>query len=474
MRVTSHKIGRITLGTLAVLCVSYVAACLILSAMNPDRIHRRTAHAATMPAPEALPPGFLLGTATAAHQVEGGNTGNDWSVFEQQPGHIARGDRSGRASDEWNRVPQDIGLMKDLGANAYRFSIEWSRVEPQEGVWDEAAWSHYQDEVRELRAADITPMVTLLHFTLPEWLAARGGVRAPDFPPLFAKFAAEAGRRLGPQVHLWCTLNEPNVQMTLGYLDGRWPPGENSPPHAVEAFAGMLRAHAAAAAALHRLVPGAQVGIAVNMIVADPASRWNLLDWASSYMVRKAFDWSIYDAIASGRARLSVPGIPNLDEPIAGLKGSADFVGVNYYTRFLFHFSTGFPPSFARTSDSENTTDLAWSIYPDGLQRVLQDTWARYHLPIYVTENGIADAAGTRRGAFIQSHLEAVDEAVREGIPVRGYFYWSLVDNFEWAEGFRTRFGLYHVNYPTEERTLAPGAEVFRSWAATLAASALR
>ncbi len=334
--------------------------------------------------------------------------------------------------------------------------------------------THYEDEVRELRAAGITPMVTLLHFTLPEWLAARGGVRAQDFPPLFAKFAAEAGRRLGPQVRLWCTLNEPNVQMTLGYLDGRWPPGENSPPHAVEAFAGLLRAHAAAAAELHRLVPGAQVGIAVNMIVADPASRWNLLDWASSYMVRKAFDWSIYDAIASGRARLSVPGIPNLDEPIAGLKGSADFVGVNYYTRFLFHFSTGFPPSFARTSDSENTTDLAWSIYPDGLQRVLQDTWARYHLPIYVTENGIADAAGTRRGAFIQSHLEAVDAAVREGIPVRGYFYWSLVDNFEWAEGFRTRFGLYHVNYPTEERTLAPGAEVFRSWAATLAGSASR
>ena len=280
---------------------------------------------------------LTLGTATAAHQVEGGNTRNDWSVFEQEPGRIAEGDRSGRASDEWNRVPQDIKLMQDVGANAYRFSIEWSRLEPQEGVWDDPAWAHYQDEIHELRAAGIEPMVTLLHFTLPEWLAARGGVRAPAFPLRFGRFAAEAARRLGPQVRLWCTLNEPNVQMTLGYLDGRWPPSERSPEHAVDAFVGLLRAHAAAAGELHRLAPGAQVGVAVNMIIADPASRWSLLDWASSYTIRKAFDWSFYDAIVSGRARLSVPGIPSVDEPIEGLAGSADFYGVNYYTRFLFH-----------------------------------------------------------------------------------------------------------------------------------------
>jgi beta-glucosidase len=468
--------GIIRIGVLAIgaLVAAYLGACLVLSGLNPDRIHRSRTHAAGLPMPEPLPRGFLLGTATAAHQVEGGNTRNDWSLFEQEPGRIAQGDRSGRASDEWNRVPQDIKLMQDVGANAYRFSIEWSRLEPQQGVWDDAAWAHYQDEIRGLRAAGIEPMVTLLHFTLPEWLAAQGGVRAPEFPSRFGRFAAEAARRLGPQVRLWCTLNEPNVQMTLGYLDGRWPPGERSPEHAVEAFVGLLRAHAAAAGELHRLVPGAQVGVAVNMIIADPASRWSLLDWASSYAVRKAFDWSFYDAIVSGRARLSVPGIPSVDEPIEGLTGSADFYGVNYYTRFLFHFSSGFPPAFERTSGSDNVSDLTWSIYPDGLTRVLEDVWSRYHLPIYITENGIADATGSRRGAYIQSHLEAVAEAARKGIPVRGYFYWSLVDNFEWAEGFRTRFGLYHVDYPTEERTLAPGADVFRAWATSLAESSSR
>jgi len=456
----------ISVAVLGMLLLAYFAACSVLILTNPERVlHAREN------VPVSISPAFLLGTATAAHQVEGGNTKNDWAAFEREAGHIARDEQSGRASDEWHRVPEDVRLMKSLGANAYRFSIEWSRLEPQQGTWDDAAWVHYQDELAQLHAANIEPMVTLLHFTLPQWLAVRGGLRAPDFPAAFARFAAEAAQRLGPQVHLWCTLNEPNVQMTLGYLDGRWPPADPNPQHAVEAFAALLRAHAAAARELHARVPGAQVGVAVNFIAADPRSRWNLLDWQVTYIARRAYDWSFYDSIASGRARLWLPGLPSLDQPIDGLRNSADFVGVNYYTRLVFHFSPSERASFSIAAGPGPNTDMNWEIYPDGMLRILREVHSRYALPIYITENGIADAAGNSRGAFIQSHLEAVAQAAREGIPVRGYFYWSLLDNFEWSEGFRPRLGLYRVDYKTERRTPAPGSEVFREWARRLASN---
>ena len=219
-----------------------------------------------------LPKGFLWGTATAAHQIEGGNT-NDWTRFEAQPGAIERGETSAVSADHWNRMAEDVALMKAIRANAYRFSIEWSRLEPQEGAWNEEAWARYGDLVRQLREAGITPAVTLLHFTLPLWMADRGGVAAPDFPDRFARFAAEAGRRLGPGVDLWITLNEPNVQMYMGYVLGAWPPQKKSPPEAVRAFAGLLRGHAAAAAALRAADPGARIGVANNVMLLEPKSR---------------------------------------------------------------------------------------------------------------------------------------------------------------------------------------------------------
>ena len=190
----------------------------------------------------------------------------------------------------------------------------------------------------------------------------------------------------------------------------------------------------------------------------------------AAYRARAAFDWSFYDAIQSGRAQLWVPGLPKLDVPIEGLKGSADFCGVNYYTRFLLHFSPTAAVMLQPQPGPGPESDVNWEIYPDGMLRILREVWTRYKLPIYVTENGIADHEGNRRGAFIESHLEAVDAAIREGIPVRGYFYWSLIDNFEWAEGYKPRFGLYRVDYSTEKRTPAPGSEIFQKWALNLGA----
>jgi beta-glucosidase len=438
--------------------VVYAGVCLYFASADP--VVSFGAEDAGGPVPR-LPEGFLWGTATAAHQVEGGNTRNDWARWEEQPGKIARGEKSGRAVDHWNRVGEDIALMKALGANAHRFSIEWSRLEPTDGRWDEEAFAHYVDELQRLRDARIVPMVTLLHFTLPAWLADHGGLLAPEFPERFGRFAAEAAKRLGPYVELWCTINEPNVQAYLGYVEAIWPPGKKSRAEMVQAQAGLLRAHAAAATALRAGDPGSRVGIALHTIVFDPAARWSLPDWIAARAARDSFNWAFHDAIQAGRVRFEAPGFPSLDEPLPSLKGSVDYVGINYYTRNVVRFAPGAPAMVRVTEGPGTRTDTGWEIYPEGLYRILREAHARYRLPIHVTENGIADAAGTKRAGYIRSHVHAVARAVAEGVPVRGYFYWSLMDNFEWAQGFSPRFGLYRVDYTTLERTLAPGAEAF-------------
>jgi beta-glucosidase len=416
-----------------------------------------------LPAALVKRPDFLMGVATSAYQIEGGNIYSDWHHAEET-GAIQVAERCGDAVDGWNRVPGDIQLIRSIGANAYRFSIEWSRLEPTAGHFDEAAFQHYADEVAQLRAAGITPMVTLLHFTLPEWLAERGGVLAPDFPELFAAFAHEAARRLGNQVTLWCTLNEPNVQNVASYLGGGWPPGRNSREEAAEAFAAMLKAHAAAAAVLHREVPGAQVGMAMAVAYFEPNFWLSPLDWAVTVASAHAFNLAYNDSVAAGRILFHLPGFPALDEPVEGLAGSCDFFGMNYYRRVLMTVdftSARFVEQMAPKAGAHN--DLGWGVYPEGLLPLLREMWGRYKLPIYITENGTADKEGAARAAFLDAHLYAVGLALQEGIPVKGYFHWSLMDNFEWEAGFGPRFGLFRVdrgdNY---KRVETAGAVEFR------------
>jgi len=443
---------------LAGLVVAWLACCLAL-----DLAERNVSSGPAWMAESApsWPAGFLWGTATAAHQVEGGNAWNDWSRFETEPGRIRDGSRSGAASGHWDRVPGDIALMKELGANAYRLSIEWSRVEPGEGTWNEEAWSHYADEIRQLRAAGITPMVTLLHFTLPLWIADRGGLTAPDFAERFGRFAGESARRLGADVDLWCTVNEPNVQMYQGYVEGIWPPGVRDHALASQAFRGLIRAHVAGAKAVRAADPGAQVGAAVNLIVFDPASRWLLTDWIASRIAGGGFNWAFYDAIESGRLRFSLPGFPKVDEALDGLAGSADWMGINYYRRNMVRMSPAAPGLVQLRPGPGQLTDTGVEIYPEGLLRLVRRAWARYHLPIYITENGLADSVGNARAPFIRAHAHALRLALDEGITVRGYFHWSLVDNFEWAEGWTARFGLYAMDRATLERRPTSGAGEF-------------
>jgi beta-glucosidase len=323
--------------------------------------------------------------------------------------------------------------------------------------------------VRQLREAGITPAVTLLHFTLPLWMADRGGVTAPDFPDRFSRFAAEAGRRLGPGVDLWITLNEPNVPMFLGYVTGQFPPRKQDPAEGMRAFAGLLRAHAAAAAALRAADPGAKVGVANNLMLLEPRSRWMLGDWLAAGIVDGFWNWPFPDAVRDGRARLRFPGA-SLDERIDGLVGSVDFFGLNYYFRYFARMAPGTPEMIAMTPGPGLRSEVGGSppvgdSPPEALFLLMKEAWRRYRLPIYVTEGGIADEKGTMRGALIRGQVEAIQRARAEGVAVEGYFHWSLLDNFEWEKGYRPRFGLYRVDRQTLARTPAGGADVFAALA---------
>ncbi len=416
-----------------------------------------------------VPADFLFGASTSAHQIEGGNVYNDWARFESDPSHILDGKPSGVAADHWNRVPEDVQLLEDLGANAYRFSIEWSRVEPVEGSWNEEAWAHYADEIAQLRAADIELMVTLLHFTLPTWIADRGGLTAEDFPERFARFAAEAARRFGADVPLWCTVNEPNVQMYQSYVQGVWPPGVQDTSQASLAFAGLVRGHTAAVASIRTVDPEAQVGAAMNLIVFDPSQRWSVLDWVAAREADKGFNWAFYDSIKEGRISFHLAGFPEIDEELPGLAGSADYFGINYYRRNLVRFTPSAPGLVTLLQGPGPLSDAGVEIYPEGLLRLIRRVWSRYELPIYITENGIADAEGSQRADYLRSHTHAVMQAIGEGIPVKGYFHWSLLDNYEWSEGYGPRFGLYRVDYDSLERHPGPATREFSRLAALLA-----
>ncbi len=328
-------------------------------------------------------------------------------------GRIARGEVSGDASGHWDRVVADLALMRDLGANAYRFSIEWSRLEPEPGRYDDAAWAHYANEVAAYRAAGIEPMVTLLHFTLPAWLADRGGLLATDFADRFGRFAAEAAARL-PDVRLWVTINEPNVVMLMGYLEGTFPPGLRDPRQAMAALVAQLRAHGAAALAIRAALPSARIGVANHLVAIEPKHPLSPMDRLVVRQSAGLFNWGFPDAIASGRIRFKAVGFPSVDLPAPELLGSTDFFGLNYYTRHLLSFAPATASKVAEEPGPGPRTDLGWEIHPDGFEQVIRQAWHRYHLPVYVTENGIADASGLVRPAYLKWHVEAMRRAMAD------------------------------------------------------------
>ncbi len=396
-------------------------------------------------APVPFPASFLFGTATSATQIEGGCTTSDWYAFARQPGRIKNGDTPAVACDSWHRWREDVALQQGLGMGTYRLGLEWARIEPEPGVIDRAALDEYRAMLGALGDAGIEPMVTLHHFTLPTWLAGRGGVLADGFAGRLASFARVAAGALGDLCRLWVTVNEPNVLAAHAYLLGIWPPAEKSPRLAWRAQAALLRAHDAAYRAVKdALGERARVGVAHHLRAVEPERPASRADRAAARLFARVFNESF--ALAACRHR------------------TQDFFGINYYSRDLVRFSARHAGELfveRRVPPGAEVNDLGWEIYPAGLGAVVR-RWARASgLPVYVTENGIADARDTRRARFLEAHLRELERLVGDGVDVRGYYHWSLLDNFEWSEGYAPRFGLVEVDYATGERRPRASAEVY-------------
>lgn len=408
-----------------------------------------------------FPDGFLWGSATSSHQVEGNNTNNDWWRWEHEPGRIRDGTTSAGAAEWWaGRAEQDLAVAASLGQNAHRFSLEWSRLEPEPGRWEQSAFDRYRAILSEARRLGLKPMLTLNHFTLPAWLADEGGWLSSGVVERFAELARRAARELGEHVELWATLNEPNVLSYMSYAGRRWPPGAARTSSCFRALAQMLRAHARAATALHQVDPAARVGIVLNLPIFDP-QRLSRLDRAAAAAQDWAFNGAVLHALERG---VLLPPISLRPLRVPGLQGSFDWLGLNYYGRFRVRFDPRAKLELFGRRDSEHTIKTEWTdwgeVHPAGLTLQLMRL-SRLGVPLYVTENGVYDNDDSVRPRFIADHVRAVHTAIRRGVDVRGYFVWSLIDNFEWAEGWSAHFGLLELDPATQARKPRKSAETY-------------
>src|SRR6266540_116958 len=402
---------------------------------------------------------MYFGAATSSHQVEGGNN-NNWSVWEEKTaerlaleaehnfGHLytwpeikfqAQNPRnyiSGMACDHYNRFAEDFNLAKSLGHNAHHFSIEWSRIEPEEGQFNQDEIEHYRKVVSALRAHGLEPFITLWHWTLPLWLAEQNGVQNKKFPQYFERYARTIMAALGTEVKFWITFNEPEVYVLNSYFRGIWPPQHKGIFSFYRTVAQLIRAHKRIYQILKNQFPFASIGIVCNLSYFESAGGL------------------INSLLKVGAERIWNHHI------LGHLKREIDFIGLNYY----FHNRINF--GFNRNRN-EQVSDMGWEIYPNGIYHVIKDL-QHYNLPIYITENGIADAKDAQRASFIREHLDWVRKAIDEKYNVQGYFYWSLLDNFEWDKGFWPRFGLIEVDYATQERKIRPSAweykKIIENW----------
>ena len=379
----------------------------------------------------AFPPGFVWGTATAAHQIEGGNVHNDWWAFEHAEGTPCV-ESSGDACDSWHRWPEDIALVASLGLNAYRFSLEWSRIEPEDGEWSQAALDHYRRHCARCHELGIAPVVTFNHFTIPRWLADRGGWEWSEAPGRFSRFCERAGAALGDLIGWACTLNEPNIVAEMGYLHEVFPPGVRDRERRLAVNDALCRAHVGAVEALRGAPGDFPVGLTLSM--AD------------------------YQAVAGGEERRDRMRRDNEDVFLTATAGD-DFVGVQCYSRMRVGPDGVLPPEAGVP-----VTQMGYEYWPQAVEATVRRAWeVTGGTPLLVTENGISTTTDAERVAFVADALAGVQRCLADGLDVRGYFYWSLMDNFEWVLGYGPRFGLVEVDPATFERRPKPSAQWFGS-----------
>jgi len=406
-----------------------------------------------------FPADFKWGAATASHQVEGENIHNDWWVWEQTEGHIRNGGTSGMACDWWQNAEADFDHAAAMGLNSLRLSVEWSRIEPRPGVFDDSALERYGQMLQGLWQRGIEPMVTLHHFSNPRWLSEQGGWEASETIPLFARYVRRVVGALSKYCNLWCTINEPNVYGVMGYQEGVFPPGKTDMKAALRVVRNMLAGHAAAYREIHAIQSDARVGLAHHMRVFDPVNPRSPLHRRAARSTDKVFNQAILTALDKGRWTLP------LGFGLAwNLRHTLDWIGLNYYTRDMVAFDRSQSQSlFGRRQHADGAEMLDGGygeFYAKGMFRCIQRL-SRLGLPIYVTENGIPDDDDDQRPRYLLAHLHQMWRALQLCYPVMGYYHWTLVDNFEWAEGWSLRFGLLELDPETQTRTPRRSADLY-------------
>jgi beta-glucosidase len=430
----------------------------------------------------AFPSDFVWGAATAAYQVEGAATEDGrgesiWDRFSATPGKVVNGDTGAVACDTYHRYAEDIGLMRSLGIGAFRLSVAWPRILPEgRGRVNQAGLDFYDRLVDDSLANGLDPYVTLYHWDLPQVLEDRGGWPARETVEAFTEYTEVVVSRLGDRVRHWITQNEPWVASWLGYGLGLHAPGRKSDSDALAAGHHILVAHGRAAEVLRREAPASEVGIAIDLVPMYPFSD-NEADVEAAHREDGFRNrWFLEPVLGRGypedmleRYDEILPTIEDGD--MDTIAAPLDFLGINYYTRSVVRASVGEVPA-----EGAEHTEMGWEVYPDGLYRLLVHLQTVYEPPdLYITENGAAFAdarengrvADSRRVSYLEGHLDAVVAAIAEGVPVRGYFLWSLLDNFEWAYGYSRRFGIVYVDFDTLERVPKDSFTWYRDFIAT-------
>jgi len=405
-----------------------------------------------------FPDDFLWGTATSAHQVEGNNKNNDWWRWEKK-GHIDEKQESGAACNWWKNADQDLDHAAEMGTNAMRVSLEWSRIEPAPSSFDGQAIKRYRELLEGLHNRGIEPMVTLHHFSNPLWLVEKGDFNSELIVDYFQRYCAKVAAELGELIPKWITINEPVVYFLRRYLAKVFPePEKGGLSGGMEALRNMLRCHAAAYRTIKELQPESLVGVAKNYMLIEPRPGGNLFDrwWAKRVHTLLNDNWM--ESMVGGRLQWPVGR-----GKIEGLAGSFDFMGINYYSRF----HVPFPPRPGKLLGQMRHEDAIladgdfFELYPEGLFRSIKDN-LQYNKPIYITGNGLPDPADRLRPQHLLGHLREVWRAVSFNYPVMGYYHRALTDNFEWDRGWSQRFGLIEMDPKTQERKWRPSANLYQ------------
>ncbi len=399
------------------------------------RIHHHKAH--------VFPDGFLWGTATSAHQVEGDNIYNDWYYAET---HNKLKVKSGHACKHYEMYEKDFDLIKAMNNNAHRLSIEWSRLEPEEGRWNEEEIEHYRKVFQALHKRDIKIMLTLHHFTVPLWFAMKGGFEKTRNVKYFIRFVKKVAEEYGDMIDFWITINEPGVYIYQGWEVAEWPPFKKNKFTAGRVYLNLALAHRLAYKAIYKIVARKfdrlpEVGIAQNMLSFATYRKHGLIDQLAVWFSSKTANHGFY--MLTG-------------------KNTHDFIGINYYFRIRLKRKKGTLKIEHDdvSSQEREVSDMGWEIYPHGLFDVLMDI-RDYEKPVYITENGIATRNDDKRQRFLISHLNEIYYALKGGCDVKGYFHWSLLDNFEWHQGCKQKFGLVEVNFKTYQRKVKKSGIIY-------------